>query len=55
MVATIPLFAIALFFIDPSAINALFATGLGAVILVLVAVLATTGYRMILRLANPEV
>lgn len=55
MVGTIPLFAIALFFIDPTAIAALFGTGLGAVILVVVAVLATAGYRMILSLANPEI
>jgi tight adherence protein B len=55
MVATIPLFAIALFFIDPAAVSMLFSTSMGAVVLVLVAVLATAGYRMILRLANPEV
>jgi tight adherence protein B len=55
MVATIPLFAIALFVIDPTAVAMLFNTSLGAVVLVAVAALATTGYRMIQRLANPEV
>ncbi len=55
MVGTIPLFGALLFFIDPASIAMLFSTALGAVILVLVAGLATTGYRMILRLANPEI
>jgi tight adherence protein B len=55
MVGTIPLFGILLFFIDPAAVGMLFSTVLGAVVLVLVAGLATTGYRMILRLANPEI
>jgi len=55
MLATIPVFALALFLIDPVAMAALFTTSLGAVVLVAVAVLATTGYRMIQRLANPEI
>jgi tight adherence protein B len=55
MVATIPLFGVALFFIDPAGVGVLFSTAPGAVVLVAVAALATTGYRMILRLANPEV
>jgi tight adherence protein B len=55
MVGTIPLFALALFLIDPTSVAVLFSTSLGAVVLVAVAALATTGYRMIQRLANPEV
>jgi len=55
MVGTIPLFALALFTIDPAGVTLLFTTLPGAVVLVLVAILATAGYRMILRLANPEV
>lgn len=55
MVGTIPVFALALFLIDPEAMAMLFRTPLGAIVLVLVAVLATTGYRMIQSLANPEI
>jgi len=55
MVGTIPVFALALFVMDPGAVAVLFSTPLGAVILVVVAALATAGYRMIQRLANPEI
>jgi tight adherence protein B len=55
MVGTIPLFAMVLFLMDPASVGMLFTTPLGAVALVLVAALATTGYRMIQRLANPEI
>jgi tight adherence protein B len=55
MVGTIPVFAVALFVIDPASVGMLFGTPLGAVVLVIVAVLATTGYHMIQRLANPEI
>jgi tight adherence protein B len=55
MVGTIPVFALALFLIDPASVGMLFSTPLGAVILVAVVALATTGYRMIQRLANPEI
>lgn len=55
MVGTIPVFALALFLIDPTSVAMLFSTPLGAVVLVAVAALATTGYRMIQKLANPEV
>jgi tight adherence protein B len=55
MVGTIPVFALALFIIDPASVAMLFTTPLGAVVLVAVAGLATTGYRMIQRLANPEI
>lgn len=55
MVGTIPVFALALFVMDPAAVGMLFTTPLGAFVLVLVAALATTGYKMIQRLANPEI
>ncbi len=55
MVGTIPVFALALFLIDPTSVAMLFSTPLGAVVLVAVAALATTGYRMIQKLANPEI
>jgi tight adherence protein B len=55
MVGTIPVFALALFVMDPAAVGMLFSTPLGAVVLVAVAALATTGYQMIQRLANPEI
>ena len=55
MVGTIPVFALALFLIDPEAVATLFTTPLGAMVLVVVAALATTGYRMIQSLANPEI
>jgi tight adherence protein B len=55
MVGTIPLFAFALFLIDPAGVAMLFSTAIGAVVLVVIAALATVGYRMILRLANPEI
>jgi Flp pilus assembly protein TadB len=55
MVGTIPVFALALFLIDPAAVGSLFSTPLGAAVLVVVALLATTGYRIIQRLANPEI
>jgi tight adherence protein B len=55
MVGTIPVFALALFIIDPASVTMLFTTPLGAVVLVAVAALATTGYHMIQRLANPEI
>ncbi len=55
MVGTIPVFALALFLVDPAAVGMLFTTPLGAMILVVVALLATVGYRMIQRLANPEI
>jgi tight adherence protein B len=55
MVATIPLFGLALLLIDPTSMSMLFSTPMGAVVLVVVAVLATTGYRMIQKLANPEI
>jgi len=54
MVGTIPVFALALFLLDPASIGLLFTTPLGAAVLVVVAALATTGYKMIQRLANPE-
>ena len=55
MICTIPLFAVILFLFDPESMSMLFRTALGAIVLMLVALLATTGYRMILRLANPEI
>ncbi len=55
MVATIPVFGLALFLIDPAAVGMLFSTPLGAAVLVVVAILATTGYQMIQRLAHPEI
>ena len=55
MVATIPLFGLALFLIDPAAVGMLFSTPLGAAVLVAVAALATTGYKMIQSLAHPEI
>jgi tight adherence protein B len=55
MVGTIPVFGLALFIIDPAAVGMLFSTALGAIVLVAVAALATTGYHMIQRLANPEI
>jgi Flp pilus assembly protein TadB len=48
-------FALLLFLLDPSAMGSLFTTPLGAAVLVVVAVLATAGYRMIQSLANPEI
>jgi tight adherence protein B len=55
MLGTIPVFALALFLVDPASMAMLFTTTLGAVVLVVVAALATTGYRMIQHLANPEI
>ncbi|MGH9384801.1 MAG: type II secretion system F family protein [Vicinamibacterales bacterium] len=55
MVATIPVFGVLLFAMDPVSMSMLFTTWLGAMVLVAVAVLATTGYKMIQRLANPEI
>jgi tight adherence protein B len=55
MILTIPLFGLVLFIMDSAAMATLFTTVRGAVVLVVVAALAISGYRMIQRLANPEV
>jgi len=55
MVGTIPFFGVMLFLIDPDAVGSLFTTPLGAVILLVVAALATAGYRMIQKLASPAI
>jgi tight adherence protein B len=55
MVGTIPAFGLALFLIDPDAVGSLFTTPLGAAILLVVAGLATAGYRMIQKLASPAI
>lgn len=55
MLGTIPVFTLALLVIDPTAVAALFTTTAGAIVLVIVFLLATTGYQMIQRLANPEI
>jgi len=55
MVGTIPLFAGVLFVMDPASVGMLFTTGLGAMALIVVAGLATTGYKMIQKLSNPEI
>ena len=55
MVGTLPVFGLALFLVDPESFSTLFTTPSGAVILVVVAALATAGYSMIQRLASPEI
>lgn len=54
MLATIPVFALVLAVLDPEAMALLFDSLPGNLILILVALLAFAGYRMIARLANPD-
>lgn len=55
MIGTLPVFGLALFLVDPQSFSILFTTPGGAMILVVVAALATAGYSIIQRLASPDV
>lgn len=54
MVGTIPVFAIALYLADPDGVTRMFTTLSGQAVLAAVVLCAATGYRMIVRLANPD-
>lgn len=54
MVGTIPVFGIALYLADPDGVTRMLTTLDGQAVLAAVVLCAATGYRMIVRLANPD-
>jgi tight adherence protein B len=54
MVATIPLFAGLLYLMDPASVSILFITPIGNLMLLAIILLAYSGYKMIMKLADPE-
>lgn len=54
MVATIPLFAGLLYLMDPASVSILFTTPIGNLMLLAIVLLAYTGYKMIMKLASPD-
>jgi len=54
MVATIPMFAGLLYLMDPDSVAVLFTTPIGNLMLLVIVLLAYTGYKMIMKLASPD-